>query len=284
MRVPVLTYHGNNVHGGAYHENDHVALADDLATIHRLGWRVVPLRHVVDAVLGRLPFAALARCVALSCDDGSWFDWHDLDHPSAGRQRSFANVARDFRAATGAWAGLTAFVIVSPEARAVLDRTCLVGRGWWTDDWWPEAARGDVLDVQSHSWDHNHETLERTAQRDHARGSFRNIATWPEADAEIRVANDWLDARCPSRRTTLFAYPYGESNPYLVHEYLPMHVAEHRLDAAFDTTAACVDAASDRWCLPRFVCGRDWRSTDELAALLARAEAGATSREPAAAP
>jgi hypothetical protein len=272
VRVPVLTYHGINIHGGDYAENDNVALAADLAAIHALGWRVVPLRDVVAALGDPVAFSRLARCVALSCDDGAWFDWHDLEHPTAGPQRSFAGVLRDFRAATGAWAGMTAFVIVSPAARVVLDRTCLVGRGWWGDDWWPEAARGDVLDIQNHSWDHNHSTLPVTAQRDGVRGTFANIDTFDEADAEIRQASAWLDAHCPSRRTTLFAYPYGESTDYLVRDYLPTHGAAQGLTAAFDTTPAFVEVHSERWRLPRFVCGHDWRSPEALRALLLRAE------------
>ena len=69
-------------------------------------------------------------------------------------------------------------MIVSPEARAELDRTCLIGRGWWGDDWWPQATAGDLIAVESHSWDHNHDTLAQTAQQlddvldEHRAGGF----------------------------------------------------------------------------------------------------------------
>jgi peptidoglycan/xylan/chitin deacetylase (PgdA/CDA1 family) len=268
MRTPVLTYHSNNVGGSGYANNDHVALAADLRRIHALGLRIVPLSLVVDAFLGIAPEAAVDRAVAISFDDGSWFDWHDLDHPTCGRQRSFANVLRDFAAETGAVAHATSFVIVSPGARAILDRTCLIGRGWWSDDWWPLAESEGLIAIESHSWDHNHHTLPVTAQHAQIKGTFRSIDTFEDADAEIRQANDWLDAHVRTPRAGLFAYPYGETNHYLVQDYLPNCIAEHRLRAAFGTEPAPVERCSGRWNLPRIVCGHHWQSTEGLAALL----------------
>lgn len=266
MRVPVLTYHSINIGGPDYARNDHAALTSDLDTIAALGLTIVRLRDVVDALDGRARLPE--RAVALSFDDGSWFDWHDLDHPSAGRQRGMAGILRDFRARTGRVATATSFVIVSPEARAVLDRTCMIGRGWWTDDWWPQATAEGLIDIESHSWDHNHDTLLHTAQREGRKGTFLTIATHAEADAEIRAASAWLDTHCPGRRTRLFAYPYGEANDYLAEDYLPRHRDEHGLDAAFTTRPAPIEATSDRWRLPRYVCGHDWRSPEALAQLL----------------
>ncbi len=271
MRVPILTYHSNNISGNDYASNDHVALAADLRLIHRRGLRIVPLARVVDVLLGEAPEAEVDRAVAISFDDGSWFDWHDLDHPTCGPQRSFAGILRDFATSTGAAAPATSFVIVSPQARATLDRTCLIGAGWWGDDWWPHASREGLISIESHSWDHNHHTLPHTVQRDQAKGGFTSIDTHTDADAEIRQASDWLDAHCAPHRTGLFAFPYGESNPYLVEEYLPGCASEHRLRAAFDTEPRPVERSSHRWCLPRFVCGRDWRSRDEFASLIEKA-------------
>jgi hypothetical protein len=268
MRVPVLTYHSNNILGNDYANNDHVALAEDLRRIAAAGLRIVPLSRVVDVLLGAAEPAAVENAVALCCDDGSWLDWHDIDHPTCGRQRSFANVLRDFVAETGAPAHMTSFVIVSPAARAVLDRTCLAGLGWWTDAWWPDAEREGLIAIESHSWDHNHATLPETAQRDGRRGTFLSIDTYAVADAEIRLASDWLDAHARAPRAGLFAFPYGETNEYLLREYLPNHENEHRLRAAFGTDPKPVGFDSDRWNLPRYVCGHDWRSPDELARLL----------------
>ena len=263
MRVPVLTYHSNNILGNDYGNNDHVALAEDLARIHAAGRRIVPISRVVDVLLGAIDAAAVENAVALCCDDGSWFDWYDIDHPTCGLQRSFANILRDFAAETGAPVHMTSFVIVSPAARAMLDRTCLVGRGWWTDDWWADAEREGLIAIESHSWDHNHATLSETAQRDGRRGTFRSIDTYAVADAEIRQASDWLDAHARTPRPGILAFPYGEAN-----EYLPRHAAEHRLRAAFGTDPRPVGFDSDRWNLPRYVCGQHWRSSDALVRLL----------------
>ncbi|MEP7043032.1 MAG: polysaccharide deacetylase family protein [Dokdonella sp.] len=271
MRIPVLTYHSNNVNGNAYDVNDHVALAEDLRVIHRAGLRIVPLTHVVDVLLGSAPESTVENAVALSFDDGSWFDWHDMNHPTFGMQRGFAGVLRDFAIETATPVHATSFVIVSPAARVTLDRTCLAGRGWWGDDWWPQAQREGLLAIESHSWDHNHPTLPITAQREQRKGTFHAIETWAEADAEIRQAADWLDHRCAPHHTTLFAYPYGESNPYLVEDYLPHHITEHRLRAAFGTEPRPIEAGSARWKLPRYVCGQHWTTSSALARLLADA-------------
>ena len=268
MRVPVLTYHSINIHGNDYAGNDHVALAADLRLLHRLGRRIVPLATVVDVLLGAAPAAAVENAVALSFDDGSWFDWHDLEHPSWGPQRGFAGILRDFAAETGAAVHATSFVIVSPEARAILDRTCMVGRGWWGDEWWPTAQREGLIAIESHSWDHNHDTLPATVQHAQRKGTFRTIDCWADADAELRQAADWLDARLAPHRASLFAYPYGETSDYLVREYLPRHAHEHRLRAAFGTAPAPVEATADRWHLPRYVCGAHWNDPAGLERLL----------------
>lgn len=268
MRVPILTYHSNNITGNSYADNDHVALAQDLRLIHRRGLRIVPLALVVDVLLGAAPESSVDNAVALSFDDGSWFDWYDIEHPTCGLQRGFAGILRDFATETGATAHATSFVIVSPEARATLDRTCLAGRGWWGDDWWPQAQREGLLAIESHSWDHNHHTLPLTMQRDQVKGTFHSIDAYAGADAELRQASDWLDAHCAPHRTSLFAYPYGESNAYLTEEYLPCHAHEHRLRAAFGTEPRPLEGNSDRWQLPRFVCGDAWKSQKELVQVL----------------
>ena len=257
-----------NVAGNDYSNNDHVALADDLRTLAGMGKRIVPVSLVVDALLGDAPRAEVADAVAISFDDGSWFDWHDIEHPDHGQQRSLAGALRDFSRESGAQVHATSFVIVSPNARAELDRTCMIGRGWWGDEWWPQAASEGILAIESHSWDHNHATLRHTAQHEQRKGTFKTIDTYADANAEIRQASAWLDRRLPGCRTTLFAYPYGECNDYLVDDYLPNRVGEHRLRAAFTTEPRRVESTSNRWRLPRFVCGEHWRSTSELQQLV----------------
>lgn len=271
MRVPILTYHAVNIAGSDYADNDHVAFAADLRLIDDLHLRIVPVHWVVEQLLG-VADRDLAHCVALTCDDGSWFDYHDLDHPLHGRQRSLFNCLVDFRADRGRAAQpdlhLTSFVIASPDARAHIDRVCLVDRGWMGDQWWRAAQASGLVAIENHSWDHNHVAVPETVQREQVKGSFVPIDTYAEADAEIRQASDWLDAHLPARPTRLFAYPYGETNDYLLDEYLPGFVDEHRLQAAFGTTPAPVEPDSSRWNLPRYVCGHHWRSPEALEDLL----------------
>lgn len=253
MRVPILTYHAMNIGGNDYADNDHVALASDLATIARMGRRVVPLARVVAALLG--DDVDLNGAVALSFDDGSWFDWYDIEHPTCGMQRGFAALLREANAVA------TSFVIASPAARVELDRSCMVGRGWWGDEWWHDAIVEGRIAIESHSWDHAHDSLGLS-------GRFDSVDSYASADAEIRQAADYIDARCAPHRASLLAYPYGQRSEYLEREYLPRHAHEHRVRAAFTTEPAPVTRASNRWALPRYVCGHHWKSPDELERLL----------------
>ncbi len=272
MRAVVLTYHGINANGRDVANNDHIALTQDLRLLAELKLPVVPLHRIVDALDD--PSLVPDKCVALSFDDGSWFDWYDLEHPLHGMQRSFANILADALNARPQLAlHATSFVIASDAARSELDKTCLIGQGWWGEDWWQAALDGGLVAIESHSFDHHHDTLATTVTGLPG-GSFLNIQTHAAADAEIRQASDYLDARLPSRRTRLFAYPYGHANDYLTREYLPEYRAEHRLDAAFTTEPKPVCAGENRWTLGRYVCGFHWRSEDELRALLRDALGG----------
>lgn len=265
--IPVLTYHGVNIHRNDYAGNDHLALAADLAMIHDRGLRIVPLADIAAWVRGEVDDSVVAGGVGLSFDDGSWFDWHDLDHPACGPQRSLAGILRDFTVATGAPAAATSFVIVSPHARAVLDRTCLVGRDWWGDDWWPEAVREGVLDVASHSWDHLHPTLETVAHSRNEKGDFTAVDNADDAAAQVDQASGYIERRT-GRRPGLFAYPWGQVPDYLAATYLPERGRERGLSAAFTTEPRAVARDDDPWRLPRYTCGTDWASPAGLAAIL----------------
>ncbi|HZZ94349.1 MAG TPA: polysaccharide deacetylase family protein [Usitatibacter sp.] len=269
MKVPVLTYHSMKIHGNAYADNDLVALAADLETIHARGFRIVPLAHIVAEWVKSPAAWDGQRIVALTCDDGADFDFADLPHPTAGVQRSVMNILRDFHARRrDASPHVTSFVIVSPEARRELDRSCMIGRGWWNDTWWREAAASGFMDIANHSWDHNHDALPERFSHGVARGTFRSIATQELADAEIRVAQSFLERHVPHRGNTLFAYPYGERSEYLVHEYFPRFGPQLGLAAAFGDGPGYFEADANPWAVPRFVFGRDWKGPDGLERLL----------------
>src|SRR5450755_3976966 len=99
MRVPILTYHSSDIRVNDYEGNDLVAFASDVQQIHSSGFRILPLSKVVDYWLNEPAMLESTPTIALTCDDGTDLDFHDLTHPSAGPQRSVLSILRDFRAA-----------------------------------------------------------------------------------------------------------------------------------------------------------------------------------------
>ena len=269
LPVPILTYHATNVDGNDYSSNDHVAFAHDLRMIDSLGYRIVPLGLVVDALLHQsgLPDQA----VAITFDDGTDFDYYDLPHATHGLQRSMMNVMRDFIAELGAdrqpRMHATTFVVVSPAAREEMDRKCLTGSNWYRDTWWKPAVASGLLAVANHSWDHNHAAVTSTSGRP-AADTFRCIDHRDLADLEIRQARDYIDAVAPNAAAGLFAYPYGETNDYLLDEYFPLGESVTGARAAFGTQPGHVAPGANRWHLPRYVCGANWHTPEDLTYLL----------------
>jgi peptidoglycan/xylan/chitin deacetylase (PgdA/CDA1 family) len=269
MRVPILAYHSLNVHGRDYGNNDHVAFRDDLAMLCNTGWHIAPLFDVVSSYLGMSP-ALPAKSIAITFDDGSDFDFHDLAHPEWGVQRSMFNIMCDqissSESATKPHA--TSFVIVSPSAREQMDKTCILGKGWWRESWWNDAVGSGLMSIANHSWDHNHDCVTPVAVRAQTKGNFRCVESVEDADAEIRVAAEYLNRAVPNPGTQFFAYPYGETSDYLRQEYLPAQAANPFVLAAFGTQGGVVTEANNRWHLPRYVCGFHWKSPEAFAELL----------------
>lgn len=269
----MLTYHAVNIINNSYPENDHLALASDLETLTRLGWRIVPLNDVVQWHRGTRGDWASAKIVAFSCDDGSWFDYYDLDHPTCGMQVSFLNILRNFSGQAGGALStpphITSFVISSPDARGELDQKGLIGKGWWGDEWWADADASGLMDIACHSWDHVHPDLERVAQREQKKGDFTMVDTFEDCEVQVKQAGAYIAQKLGGRQPTLFAYPWGQASEYIRSEYLPRHQEKHQFRAAFTTQAKPVEKSDSVWSLPRFVFGRDWKSPEGLEALLA---------------
>ncbi len=274
MQVPILTYHGVNIAGNDYAGNDHVAFAADLELIHTLGLRIVPVQWVVDQLLGRTQ-RDLRRCVALTCDDGSNFDYDDLDHPEHGRQLSFYNALRQFRERHGERPQpdlhLTAFVIADPLARERMDKQCLVGRDWMQSRWWRAAQDSGLLAIENHSWDHNHPCLSSPGPHGLVRGDFHAVASEAQAEFEIAQSQQFLATQLAPHQPRLFCYPFGHVNAFLSRDWLPRRGTAAGLDAAFGDGAASATPLSDRWNIPRYICGWHWRSPDGLREILASA-------------
>ena len=272
MKVPIICYHSSHA-GDDYATDDHIAVAEDLDTIHRLGFRIVPLDWVVEAVLGgREP---LDRCVALTCDDGVNLDWQDADHPSFGPRRSFANILGDFAGKVGAaqpHVQMTSFVIASPAARRELEINCLAGHRWLTDDWWRDADASQVLNIESHSWDHVHPDVGNVAQKDQRKGDFTLVDTLDECEAQVARASEFIAAKT-GRRPQYFAYPYGQSSTYVRETYFPAHGARYGIRAAFSIDHAYVTGESNRWYLPRFTHGTaDFATTRDFERILMQSQ------------
>jgi hypothetical protein len=270
MKCLVLTYHSHNILGANYCENDHVALAMDLEILHRFGIDVVPLSLIADAVAS----GEDSLRVGLSFDDGPLFDFSDFVHPRFGPQRGFLNILRDFRAAHGkaALPGLhaTSFVIASPYARKCMELSegPSFPENWLADDWWVDALDSGLMDIGNHSWDHVHHAVSNVAIGASARDNFEVVDNFDDAEREIRAASDFINTRI-GRTTSLFAFPFGHVNSYLVSEYLPCHGPSFGLRAAF-RTGLTANLGDSVWNIPRVVCGHDWRSPRELEGLLAR--------------
>lgn len=265
MRVAVLAYHSQDIQGNDYHNNDHVALAEDLRLIAGLRLPLVPAVAVAEALAGRMTLPE--RCVALTCDDGADLDFIDVVDPVHGFQKSFHTVLTE-ASAEAEPPLMTAFVIADPEARQVLERTCLDGKPWMNEAWWPRAVATGRWHLGCHSWDHQHPSLPPYADLPPERTMFHAVDNLAAAERQIRRAVEYLRHRAANPGDRLFAYPYGNWTDYLVREYLPNHAGQHGLIAAFTTRPEILHEAANPWLLPRYVCRADWKTPEGLATIL----------------
>lgn len=95
--------------------------------------------------------------------------------------------------------------------------------------------------------------------------AFGRIATAEQAELQIGRAYEYIRARTKSDCARLFTYPYGQVSEYLANHYLP---AQDKVWAGFTTEARPLEQGADIWRLPRYVCGWDWKSNDELKRIL----------------
>lgn len=264
----ILTYHSQNVRGHGPSENDHVALQMDLEALNTVGIRVIPLALLIDYIEGKTTGRDLAGTVCITFDDGCDFDVIDLEYPGFGLQRSFLGIMQDFIDSHGQAAQpqmhASTFVIASREARRIIDDRSLFGKGWISDDWWASAESHHLLSVVNHGWDHNHPDIDPL---DSSRGGFTQIETHAQCRHQVVEAAAAIEQKT-GVWPDLFAYPFGESSAYIRETFFPGNLEEHGCRAALGTEPGKVTRNSDRWNLPRFVCGRDWKSPGQLLELL----------------
>ena len=277
VSVSILTYHSHNISGNDYPENDHAALVTDIDVLRREGFHFVGLRRIVGAVLGgwQDPLLREKKCVAFTFDDGPIFDFRDFEHSRFGLQKSFRRILSEMKGRHPHDAHelcATSFVIASSAARQCMAMAPECGfsevTGWLADGWWVDAARYGLLDIGNHSWDHVHPSLPEAAITGDLRGNFGDVRTELDADAQIAMASYYIKLKTAGLAVPFFAYPFGHTSEYLLNEYFPHHQCRHGMTAAFTADGRPVEPDENRWSLPRFVCGYNWRSPDELLKML----------------
>jgi peptidoglycan/xylan/chitin deacetylase (PgdA/CDA1 family) len=272
LKAAILTYHSQNVAGNDTSNNDHKALAADLQALHDADCRFVSMQSLLNSLFGdAVPDSGQDTdrpLVCLTFDDGCDFEVRTLEFAGFGVQPGFLSIMEDFIRQHGedAQPGLhaTSFVIASPAARRIIDQGSLFGQGHMSDDWWRAAADHPLLAVGNHGWDHNHPDL---VEGLYPRGGFTVIETLEHCRQQVVQAGDFI-RKITGQWPEIFAYPFGESSDYIRDEFFPNHSIEHQSLAALGTSAGLVSAQSNRWDLPRFVCGRDWSTPDELLSAL----------------
>ncbi len=267
--IPILTYHSLHARDESYPNNDHVALARDLLTIHEMGYVIVSLSEIADRLVnGDAEWFRSGKKAGISFDDGCNHDFIDFVYPGIPTLKSFFTIMSEFNLCHPSQepACATSFVIASPVATAVLDQTCIAGRGQWHNGWWKAAAESGLIEIGNHSWDHLHPTLPSVSHSRDVRNDFSQVDNAVDAGMQIKQAEDFIRETIGDNLATgLFAYPDGKTHRYLLTEFFP---GQQAIRAAFTTDGQHVGPDTDRWLIPRYVCGDHWNSTDELAELL----------------
>jgi|SRR5208283_1310929 len=264
----VLTYHSGNIAGNDYATNNLIAFREDLRVVERLGLSVVPLRTLVDALIGQRLSRLPEHVVAITFDDGLDFDFRELTHPVYGTQPSMLGTMREFVSEFAVPVHATSFVIASPEARMQIANKEMLGHQWISDSWWQEAVESGLFHIANHTWDHVSPSVDCAASEKDRRASSRFIDNPVAAALQVRQAREYIERIAPNPGSALLAYPYGDTSAFLVDEYLPDGRRGHGMVAAFTGQPGVVMPDSNRWTLPRYSCGKDWQSPSELTALL----------------
>lgn len=266
----VLTFHSHNISGGDYATNDHVALDRTLGLLERLRIPVLRLldvvRHLRAGTFSRLP----GRFACITFDDGSDYDWRDLEFRGHGVQRSMGAILRAHsRRLLGlAWlkrAHATSFVIASPDARREIAKQALGDAALMTDTWWREAQRSGLMDLGTHGWNHVHPAVSEMASRPDLVERFDRIDAAADAELQVGKAFEAIRAAAGGDAGLVFAYPYGQVSEYLARTWLP---SQARIVAAVTAVPEPVTRDTDPWLVPRYVCGPDWNSDEGLEKLV----------------
>jgi peptidoglycan/xylan/chitin deacetylase (PgdA/CDA1 family) len=266
LKIPVLAYHSANISGNDYQNNDHVALSHDLETLNNLGYQVIPAGWLVDWLAGSRNLDQSQHYVVLTFDDGVSLDFHDWHHPEYGLQKSFFNILKDFsdkHPKQQPNVHASCFVIASRQARKNIQDKAMAGHPLLGDGWWIDVENTQLLSIENHSWDHNHPDCGTTSQKEGLTGDFDSIDSYSECDQEVRMASEFIQ-QLIGNKDLLFAYPWGQYSEYIATIYLPEFQHQHKIRAAFTTEPEIVHSQTNRWLIPRYVCGERWNSSEKL--------------------
>ena len=136
--------------------------------------------------------------MALSCDDGTDYDWRDVIHPEHGLQTSFAESIRSFqRERPGSSRRFRSPVChrQSQSARRQIDVGAMGGQGALNDDWWQAANASGLMPIESHGWDHNHPPCRRWCSASSAAAIFSRLIPSPKCDMHVRAAANFIESR-----------------------------------------------------------------------------------------
>lgn len=298
--VPILLYHSWAVSPPCdYPNNNLLALEQDLEMLKANGWTVVPLSYLVEWRLGiRNGNTMPDKVVAITMDDGHNLDWVDgafADQTCAPLQ-SFGTTLKKFKQK---YAGqipsysphATTFVIGSPVARDQI--------GWpdMDDSWWFDAQWSNVMDVENHSTDHDHDTI-ISAMYDpdlnttipssgYSTGVWAgshnpgNITTLGGANAFVVPSAKYIQSKT-GKYPAIFAHPYGIASNYMLNSYFSQlhYWTLHKTEAAMCTERVGQGAllgnymtkTSHRYCIPRFTFQSSWTTPEGLLEILEFAE------------
>ncbi|MCF6263621.1 MAG: polysaccharide deacetylase family protein [Xanthomonadales bacterium] len=272
MSCPIFTYHSQNIRSNRYGENDHVSLKADLEDLHTHGKRLISLTTLVDWLLAGVDDGSLDDAVCITFDDGCKLEISDEIVPGYGLQTSFLSILKDFREQqsvdTPHQVRATTFVLADAAVREQMDRESLFGLGWMQADWWAAVKAEGIIDVQSHGWDHLHNMQPDVLGEKLPHARFVSVDSFAQCELQVFRAGQVIASGTDGVKPQYFAYPYGAASVYMRDTYLPENINRTGIRAAFSTQPAHVTLATSRWNIPRYVCGRDWQTPQQFAAIL----------------
>lgn len=142
-----------------------------------------------------------------------------------------------------------------------------------------------LVEVYNHGMDHDHTNItEKTWEEEFNifipvsgyydgiwEGKLRTerIANYQSNDYHVRLSARFIQSKIGDY-PGLFAHPMGWASSYTNTTYFPNYVSQHGTVAAFCTESPnmYLTKQSYKYCLPRFTFGSNWKTTNQLRAIL----------------